>query len=1095
MEQPLSALDKLVDRVLETAAGRDPYDPVVIRAHAAAIALYRDFGLPEQVEAAYDRFRATCPAGGDPRFPWSDRFEMGSDFWSETHESLNEVLDIVIEVKELRHPSDRSEIEFLDSLRERARPALTAVPNPPVFEVPMPPAAELERVDGALARILDVLPIPADRQANMLRIWQGVTCLGRYRFHDLLDRLQDVAPDDGALGILARTLVGEAQYRLADYEDAHQSLRHAGELAETILARAPGSGARASGSRQFIARLAQKEGNALYYIGDDKLAQAAYERARHFASDDPLAEATYLVNLGNLDYLRNNLVDQRGYVTLDWAEMHALTKQGPAALQAIKIQRNVASLIEAESHYQAALDRLISRRDGTSQTQNLIATVYINLGNAAWAWARVLEGADADCLEDLPLGDDWNSTLITQDATRADCYRAAIAQQKQALEFADEGPALEATAWSNLSELYFLLAEQTGDPSDLEQGVATGQRAMALIGDYVADGNAALLASQGTYLPEGVWRTAYNLARLHEALGDHEVAGQYYASAIEALEAMRAMIRLDTWQATFLQDKLEAYEGYIRFLYHLDPEEYKTRIFELFEMMKARAFLDLLDSARLDIGVDEKLLAQRDDLLARIAAGNEDIRRAIVADDQAQVAVLREQQQAFAQAWKEVQSQIAAAQQADGDLNPPLISLSTFQAFLRDQDAVVLSFVVGQRTSYLMVVNSTNAHVFELPGRHDVELAVTELLWYCQQNSRQSFAEFRAANVRVVELLLSSADAELNLKDYLAGRQVVITPDGVLFYLPFEALLIDDAHLTELGDEADFTALRPYYLIAHSDGSYAPSASAWVYLAAQPPEPSQTSIMGVYNINYDVDEPHRPAWALSVLAELRNLPGTQQVERILEEFKAAWPDQDVVHVRAWRGNQEPEAPEFQSTEDNFLRLVPARTPRYVVFSGHAVYNDKYPSLSGLIFNLAPLKNVPDTRQQEGVGRQDGFLRLGEIFRLPMRHTELTFLAACQTGLGVVYRGEGLTALTRAFMYRGSPSVIASLWAVSDNATQFLTRQFFELLLAQPDADRAHLLAEAKRQVMKHDRYSLPWYWAPFILTGVHIPTKKGQQNG
>jgi CHAT domain-containing protein len=124
----------------------------------------------------------------------------------------------------------------------------------------------------------------------------------------------------------------------------------------------------------------------------------------------------------------------------------------------------------------------------------------------------------------------------------------------------------------------------------------------------------------------------------------------------------------------------------------------------------------------------------------------------------------------------------------------------------------------------------------------------------------------------------------------------------------------------------------------------------------------------------------------------------------------------------------------------------------------------------------------------------------ELFRLALPGTELSFLAACQTALGTVYRGEGLNALTRAFMYRGSPAVIASLWAVDSEATSRLLRWFFTRVAAQPGADRAHLLAEAKRQVMAFGKdWCLPFFWAPFILCGAgtlrrHEPVVSVSEN-
>jgi CHAT domain-containing protein len=195
----------------------------------------------------------------------------------------------------------------------------------------------------------------------------------------------------------------------------------------------------------------------------------------------------------------------------------------------------------------------------------------------------------------------------------------------------------------------------------------------------------------------------------------------------------------------------------------------------------------------------------------------------------------------------------------------------------------------------------------------------------------------------------------------------------------------------------------------------------------------------------------------------------------------------VVYLRARRDDGQPEDPAFRSTEENFSRVASDAGPRFLVFNGHGLYIDSYPSLSGLVLDQAPSLEAEAART-----RGDGFLRVEELFRLNLTGTELTFLAACQTALGKVSRGEGLNALTRAFMYRGSSAVIASLWAVDAEATSRLLRWFFKRVAQDPGADRAQQLCEARRQVMGFGKvWCLPYYWAPFILCGVSRPRHSG----
>ena len=149
-------------------------------------------------------------------------------------------------------------------------------------------------------------------------------------------------------------------------------------------------------------------------------------------------------------------------------------------------------------------------------------------------------------------------------------------------------------------------------------------------------------------------------------------------------------------------------------------------------------------------------------------------------------------------------------------------------------------------------------------------------------------------------------------------------------------------------------------------------------------------------------------------------------------------------------------------------------------------------------------------------KEDGRLEVREIFGMDLK-ASLVVLSACETGLGKLSSGDELVGLTRAFIYAGTPSVVASLWKVEDSSTAALMGSFYKNLRTMSKVEalrqaqlelirggkQSDLLArrgvggigklgevpQAKPQspgsasVPVSISTSHPYFWAPFILVG------------
>jgi CHAT domain-containing protein/Tfp pilus assembly protein PilF len=115
------------------------------------------------------------------------------------------------------------------------------------------------------------------------------------------------------------------------------------------------------------------------------------------------------------------------------------------------------------------------------------------------------------------------------------------------------------------------------------------------------------------------------------------------------------------------------------------------------------------------------------------------------------------------------------------------------------------------------------------------------------------------------------------------------------------------------------------------------------------------------------------------------------------------------------------------------------------------------------------------------GRGDGILTALEASNLNLWGTKLVTLSACDTGVGEVRNGEGVYGLRRSFFLAGTETLVMSLWPVSDYVTREMMTSYYSGLkhgLGRGEALRQAQLAMLKRKGRRH-----PFYWASFIQSG------------
>ena len=92
----------------------------------------------------------------------------------------------------------------------------------------------------------------------------------------------------------------------------------------------------------------------------------------------------------------------------------------------------------------------------------------------------------------------------------------------------------------------------------------------------------------------------------------------------------------------------------------------------------------------------------------------------------------------------------------------------------------------------------------------------------------------------------------------------------------------------------------------------------------------------------------------------------------------------------------------------------------------------------------------------------GFLFALDVAQLDLWANELTVLLACQSGVGEIEMGEGVSGLRRAFAVAGAKTLVMSLWEVPQRASVLLMERFFDNL--QTGQGRASALQSAQNYV-------------------------------
>ena len=572
-----------------------------------------------------------------------------------------------------------------------------------------------------------------------------------------------------------------------------------------------------------------------------------------------------------------------------------------------------------------------------------------------------------------------------------------------------------------------------------------------------------------------IWEAQTGLGSDYAKSGESDKAIRHFANAIAIFDSIRKDLNIQSLGNSFLEDKYEAYPSVIELLAR--KQDYR-RAFQFAEKYKAKTLLDLLSSGQflLQRLLPDSILFEFGQIRSQFEYLHSALSEESAATQPDESAIIEYNRKISELELKKI-SLINWVKQHKKDyyqlVSADPVSLDRLQSQLLQPGEAVIEYIVGsERISVFLIARDTLIfHTLSL-DRQNLNRMLSELSTiFSNRDDQDSAARARIWNANLADFSIPPAHrlfrALLKPLQPLLNNysRLIIIPDDLLYYLPFEMLVSDT---TGIQNRYDFS--RAKFLTRQFDISYVSAVSLLNHAHHGKGDRRETilafgnpslprKLQKTDSINPAVEEDKRTR-ALSPLPYSED--EVKEIASVLSGFK----------TRVFTGSR--------ATESVYRKSA----PRFQVlhFATHFLVNDEAPLYSSIVL-------APDKRSKE-----DGFLHTYEVFDLPL-NADLVVLSACNTALGKLNKGEGLIGVTRGFQYAGVPSAVISLWEVDDQSTNQIMKYFYRNLKKGFNKSRALRLAKVTYLKNADSIHRDPYYWAPYILTGDMTPIQfTGREN-
>ena len=617
-------------------------------------------------------------------------------------------------------------------------------------------------------------------------------------------------------------------------------------------------------------------------------------------------------------------------------------------------------------------------------------------------------------------------------------------------------------------------------PMEAARTVALIGRLYQTQGEYTkarANYQKALLAFQKLSDQVNESATLYALGVLELKQNRVDAAKEYVWRSINITENMRRVsttVDLTTAFSARVHDRYEKYIDCLMRKYRATGSmDYAIEAFRTSESARARSLTELLRATQANLfpGLDPQLVQQEKRLRESLQIiENAKVRLLSGKYKTSELKVLETQ-------YEQTKSEHAELIKKIHALNPSYERRSAPTAWdlrsiqeqvIADDQTVLLAYSLGSEKSYLWAVTRSGIESYDLPGEEQIVKAANRVYESLKTHpSLVTADELPVAARDLSQMILSPAAGQLT------RSRIIVIPDGVLHYIPFQVL-----PLTANNEP----------LIATKEIINAPSASILGELQQEATQRQMpANVLAAFGDPVFATDTNQTQHAnlnsheAVAVARLRSaLRDTELNDRAFDPTKLGrlfYAKHELDRLREVAGAKALIVSDYAATREAFLSTDLTQYAILHVVT-HGLFNPKRPEASGLV-----LSNVSGGDKQ-----LNGFVGLQDIYEL-RAPVLLVVLSACQTALGKDVRGEGLVGVTRGFMYAGASGVVASLWQVDDEATSELMKNFYSNML-QKGMRPSEALRAAQNTIRQQPMWRSPYYWAGFTLQGEYRQTIK-----